>query len=168
MIDLNNLNSVIYFAKLPHKLGDASMNKSYEGSATIKGKNYEVIKVPFNQEGGGTDFEDEYYYWVNKDTNLIDYLAYNYQTNGGGVRFRVAYNPGKVGGIYFQDYVNYKAEFGTALKELPQLFEADSLKQLSLIETENIVQLTKKFNPTRFSSFYSIVKGYFYTITNWK
>jgi uncharacterized protein YcfL len=138
LIYSDNLNSVIYFATLPHKLGDQSVNKFYEGTTTIKDKSYEVIKVTFDQEGGGTDFDDEYYYWVNAETMIMDYLAYNYHTNGGGVRFRVAYNPRKVGGIHFQDYINYKAEVGTPLAELPALLESGELEELSRIETENI------------------------------
>ena len=135
----DNLNSVIYFATLPHKLKDNSVNKTYEGTTSIFNKTYEVIKVTFDQEGGGTDFDDEYYYWINAESNLMDYLAYNYQTNGGGVRFRAAYNPRNVGGIHFQDYINYKAEVGTPLGKLPQLLENDNLEELSRIETENIV-----------------------------
>ena len=137
----DNLNSVIYFATLPHKLGDNSVNKLYEGTTTIFDRNYEVIKVSFKQEGGGTDFDDEYYYWINAETMLIDYLAYNYHTNGGGVRFRAAYNPVKVEGIHFQDYVNYKVEVGTKLEKLPFLYEKGMLQELSRIETENIIQI---------------------------
>jgi hypothetical protein len=137
----DNLNSVIYFATLPHKLGDNSVNKVYEGTTSIFNKTYEVIKVTFKQEGGGTDFDDEYYYWINAETMLIDYLAYKYHTNGGGVRFRVAYHPVKVEGIHFQDYVNYKVEVGTALVKLPFLYEKGMLQELSRIETENIIQI---------------------------
>ncbi len=138
LIYSENLNSVIYFATLPHKLGDQSVNKFYEGTTTIKGKTYEVIKVTFDQEGGGTDFDDEYFYWVNAETMLIDYLGYNYHTNGGGVRFRAAYNPRKVEGIHFQDYINYKAEVGTPLGTLAELYESGKLEELSRIETEDI------------------------------
>lgn len=134
----DNLNSVIYFATLPHKLGDKSVNKFDKGETMIFEKAYKVIKVTFDQEGGGTDFDDEYYYWINSETNLIDYLAYNYQVNGGGVRFRAAYNSTKVEGVHFQDYVNYKAEVGTPLAGLPQLLEKGQLEELSRIETKNI------------------------------
>ena len=138
---LGSLNSVVYFATLPHKLYDPAVNKAYHGETTIKGKSYEVIEITFNQEGGGPDFEDEYYYWINKETNRVDYLAYNYLVNNGGVRFRTAYNPRMVNGILFQDYVNYKADVGTPLASLPGLFEKDALKKLSVIETENVVEI---------------------------
>lgn len=135
------LNSVIYFATLPHKLYDPAVMKSYKGATTIKGKEYEVLEITFKQEGGGQDHDDEYYYWINKATNRIDYLAYNYLVNNGGVRFRTAYNQRIVDGILFQDYVNYKAEVGTPLAELPALFEKEALKKLSVIETEAVVNL---------------------------
>jgi hypothetical protein len=135
------LNSVVYFATLPHKLSDAAVNKSYVGRTTIKGQDYEVVAVTFDQEGGGVDHDDEFRYWINVDTKTIDYLAYNYETNDGGVRFRSAYNPRTVGGIRFQDYVNYEAPIGTPLDELPELYEAGKLKELSRIETEYVVDL---------------------------
>ncbi|WP_449403941.1 DUF6503 family protein [Flavobacterium frigoris] len=97
------INSVIYFATLPHKLQDASVHKTFVEETTIKGKNYDVIKVTFGQEGGGKDFDDEYHYWINKDTHKIDYLAYSYLVNDGGVRFRSAFNTRVVDGVTFQD-----------------------------------------------------------------
>lgn len=136
-----SLNSVIYFATLPHKLSDAAVNKTYKGEIQIKGKNYDVIQVTFKQEGGGKDFEDQYYYWINKDTNTMDYLAYNYKVNGGGVRFRSSYNRRNIDGVLFQDYINYKAEVGTPLSELPALFEKNELKEVSRIDTENVKNL---------------------------
>ncbi|WP_046755887.1 DUF6503 family protein [Kordia jejudonensis] len=135
------VNSVIYFATLPHKLKDTSVNTSFVEETTIKNQTYNVIKVTFSQEGGGEDFEDEYHYWINKTTKKVDYLAYNYQVNGGGVRFRSAYNVRVVDGITFQDYINYKAPVGTPLKELPALYEKGKLKELSKIETQQIINL---------------------------
>jgi len=139
----NAVNSVIYFATLPHKLNDAAVNVSFVEETTIKSKKYDVLKITFNEDGGGDDHEDEYHYWIHKDTKKIDYLAYNYLVDGGGVRFRSAYNARVVDGITFQDYINYKAEVGTPLKELPALYEKGSLKELSRIETENVINLKK-------------------------
>jgi len=137
----NSLNSVIYFATLPHKLQDKAVNKKYIGTKTIKGKTYEILEITFNEEGGGDDHDDMYYYWINSENDLIEYLAYNYKVNKGGVRFRTAYNLRNVDGIIFQDYVNYKAEVGTPLGDLPQLWEAGKLKELSKIETEQVVKM---------------------------
>lgn len=137
------INSVIYFATLPYKLNDDAVKANYVESTTIKNNEYDVLEITFNEKGGGEDHDDEFYYWINKDTNKIDYLAYSYNVNNGGVRFRSAYNTRVVDGITFQDYINYKAEVGTALKDLPQLFEAGKLKELSKIKTENVINLNK-------------------------
>ncbi|MDO7173521.1 DUF6503 family protein [Mariniflexile sp. AS56] len=138
------INSVIYFATLPHKLNDASVNKTYVGETTIKGEKYTVLGVTFKQEGGGEDFDDEYHYWIHTETHQVDYLAYNYKVNNGGVRFRSAYNKRVVDGVTFQDYINYEAELNTALKDLPALYEAGNLKELSKIDTEDVVNLKNK------------------------
>lgn len=137
----NSLNSVIYFATIPYKLQDKAVKKSYQGTTVIKGTTYEILEIRFEQEGGGRDHDDVFHYWINSKTNIIDYLAYNYQVSGGGVRFRSAYNSRNVDGIIFQDYVNYKAEVGTPLGDLPKLFEQGVLKELSKIETEDVVRV---------------------------
>lgn len=135
------INSVIYFATLPHKLNDSSVNKRYVGETTIKGENYHILEITFKQEGGGEDYDDTYYYWIDSSTKKIDYLAYNYKVNKGGVRFRSAYNRSVIDGITFQDYINYEVALGTPLKDIPTLFEAGKLKELSRIETEDIINL---------------------------
>jgi len=139
----NSLNSVIYFATLPHKLNDKAVNSKFIENTTIKDIPYTVLEITFNKNGGGEDHEDEFYYWINNDTKKIDYLAYNYKVNKGGVRFRSAYNIRTIDGITFQDYINYKAEVGTPLKDLPALYEAEKLKELSRIKTEKITNLNK-------------------------
>ena len=135
-----SVNSVIYFATLPHKLQDSAVRATHAGTVTIKGEPYEVLDVRFVEAGGGTDFEDHFRYWIHANRHTVDYLAYDYRVNGGGVRFRSAYNPRTVGGIRFQDYVNYKAPTGTALADLPQLYESGALQELSRIETKQIVK----------------------------
>jgi hypothetical protein len=132
------LNSVVYFATLPHKLLDPAVKLTLVPPTTVNDKPYHSLMVQFHEEGGGTDHDDNFRYWVNQSTNRIDFLAYDYKTNGGGVRFRSAYNPRVVNGILFQDYVNYKAPVGTSLDDLPTLFEQGKLKELSRIETEDV------------------------------
>lgn len=134
-----SLNSVIYFATLPYKLQDASVNKKFIEETIIKERRYDVIEVTFGQEGGGKDFDDEFHYWINKQTHKIDYLAYNYRTNDGGVRFRAAFNTREIDGITFQDYINYEAPVKTPLKDLPKLYEQGKLKEASRILTENLI-----------------------------
>jgi len=87
-----SINSVLYFFQLPYLLNDLAVKKTDQGIKQIKGESYHQIKVSFQIENGGDDFEDEYLYWVNVNNYEIDYLAYNYITDGGGVRFRSAIN----------------------------------------------------------------------------
>ncbi|SEL63719.1 hypothetical protein SAMN04488008_104396 [Maribacter orientalis] len=135
------LNSVIYFATLPHKLNDKAVQKEGVGETIIKGEDYDVVKVTFGKVGGGKDFDDVFMYWINKKSHYINYLAYSYSVNDGGVRFRSAYNPRTIDGIRFQDYINWEAPVGTPLTELPAMFEKGKLKELSRIETTDIQNL---------------------------
>ncbi|MBV6647520.1 MAG: hypothetical protein KI790_18825 [Cyclobacteriaceae bacterium] len=135
----NSVNSVLYFFQLPLLLRDVAVQKQYAGTTQIKGERYLGIKVTFVEEEGGKDFEDEYLYWFHEREKTLDYLAYNYQTDGGGVRFREAYNRREKGGILFQDYINYKPiSKDTPLVELPKLFESGNLEELSRIVNEKI------------------------------
>jgi hypothetical protein len=135
----NSVNSVLYFAQLPYGLNAPAVKKEMFGVATIKGKNYYEIGVRFTEEGGGTDFEDEFVYWINTETYTVDYLAYSYATNGGGIRFREAYNTRTVEGIRFVDYNNFKPRsLDIPLTELDALFEKGELNLLSKIETEAV------------------------------
>ncbi|MEN0004759.1 MAG: DUF6503 family protein, partial [Bacteroidota bacterium] len=135
----NSVNSVVYFALLPYFLNDGAVQKTYLGEAKLNQRWYHKIKVTFAQEGGGKDFEDEYIYWINKGGYTMDYLAYNYQVNGGGARFRAAYNFRVEKGIRFADYRNMKPLDGSMeVASFDALYEADQLKEVSRIETENV------------------------------
>ena len=135
----NSVNSVIYYALLPFFLNDPAVQKTYLDSVTIMGQPYHKIKVTFGQDKGGKDFEDEYVYWIHRKNYTMDYLAYNYQTDGGGARFRQAYNPRTIAGIRFVDYYNFEPLNGSLdVEEFDRLFGQDSMKLLSEINTENI------------------------------
>ncbi len=137
----NSVNSVHYFAFLPSFLNDKAVNKKLIGEATILGKDYYKIEITFDQEGGGDDHDDVYMYWISKEDYSMDYLAYSFHVNGGGVRFRSAYNKRTISGIIFQDYVNYKYNKNTPVSDLDILFEEHKLIELSKIELTNIKQL---------------------------
>ncbi|GGX28927.1 DUF6503 family protein [Aquimarina muelleri] len=135
----DGVNSVHYFANLPYGLNSPAVHKKLIGEAVVKGNSYYKIRVTFSEEGGGTDFEDEFLYWIHKDNFTVDYLAYKYAVNGGGIRFREAYNPRVINGIRFADYKNYKTDFlNTPLSNLDKLFKDKQLKFLSEIELEDI------------------------------
>nr|WP_292960721.1 DUF6503 family protein [Muricauda sp. UBA7809] len=136
----NSINSVHYFVRLPYGLNDAAVNKELLGTETIADKEYYKVKVTFDQQGGGDDFEDTYLYWFDMESFKPEYLAYSFHIDGGGQRFRKAYNERYVNGIRFVDYENYKPkQDGSDILEIGQLYNKDGLELLSKIELKNII-----------------------------
>jgi len=134
-----SVNSVAYFAFLPYGLNDASVIKEYLGETTLNDKTYELIKVVFQQEGGGEDFDDKFLYWIGKDDHFIDFMAYSYHTDGGGVRMREVKEVINVGGIRFQNYVNLNpVDKDTPVEKMQDLYLSGDLELLSEINLENI------------------------------
>ena len=140
------VNSVHYFAYLPNGLHDAAVNKAYLGRVTLEDSEYYKVQVTFDQEGGGTDYEDVFVYWFNARTYLPEFLAYEYHTNGGGKRFRRAFNERVIGGMRFVDYRNYKYEGPLPVAELDSLYLRDALELLSLVELENVEVIPGNYN----------------------
>jgi len=135
----NSINSVVYFFLLPKPLNDLAVHKQLIGTSTIKGKTYDKIKVRFDEQGGGKDHNDVFLYWIEQKTKAMDYFAYSYETNGGGIRFREAVNCKTENGIKFCDYKNYGFEdLNTQLEDLDKLFEADKIPLKSEIINLNV------------------------------
>ncbi|MFU8859421.1 MAG: DUF6503 family protein [Cyclonatronaceae bacterium] len=134
-----SVNSVIYFALLPYALNDPAVRKNYLGREIIGNSDYHKIEVTFEQEGGGRDFEDVFVYWIHPETYTMDYMAYEYFTDGGGIRFRQALNPREIGGIRFADYNNYRPVSETdTVYDMGAAFEEGRLELVSIISLENI------------------------------
>lgn len=136
----SSVNSVIYFAFLPGSLNDAAVYKTYVGEVEIKNKIYHKIKVTFNPDGGGEDYEDVFYYWFDREDYSMDYLAYSYnEEDGKGLRFREAYNSRTINGVIIQDYVNYKPTIENQdLALIDEAFKNEQLVKLSVIELEEV------------------------------
>ncbi|WP_138433600.1 DUF6503 family protein [Winogradskyella algicola] len=135
-----SVNSVHYFSVLPYGLNADAVNKTLLGEEQINEKNYYKIKVTFNPDGGGEDYEDVFVYWFDKERFKVDYLAYSYnEEDGVGMRFREAFNERYIEGIRFVDYNNYKTENNELeLFDLGEAFEEKKLKLLSKIELKSI------------------------------
>lgn len=134
-----SVNSVVYFILQPAFLTDPAVKASYLGTGMLKGETYDKLKITFSQEGGGTDYQDEFVYWIHAEAHTLDYLAYNYLTNGGGARFREGFNFREAGGIRFADYINYKpANDNRAVETFDLLFESGELTEVSRIINEDI------------------------------
>ena len=133
------VNSVVYFALLPYFLNDPAVEKRYLGEATIEGEPYDKVEVTFQEEGGGQDYQDRYVYWFHQDEHTMDYLAYSFEVNGGGTRFRQAVNPRVVGGVRFADYLNGGADtLGTPIHRYDEMLAAGEIDPISEIELKNI------------------------------
>lgn len=136
----SSVNSVHYFSVLPYGLNDRAVKKLLLRDEDIKNTNYHKIKVTFDKDGGGEDYEDVFIYWVNSETFKIEYIAYSYaESDGQGLRFREAYNARNIEGVRIVDNNNYKPiDESVELESLGRLFEAGQLQLLSKIELENV------------------------------
>jgi hypothetical protein len=133
------VNSVLYFALLPFNLNDPAVQKRYLGATEIEGEPYHEVEVTFRQEGGGRDYQDRFVYWFHARRHTMDYLAYTFEEDGGGTRFRKALNPRTVGGVRFADYANYTADtLGRAIERYDDLLPTGTLTPFSAIVLENI------------------------------
>ncbi|GAB4404352.1 MAG: hypothetical protein OHK0053_29840 [Microscillaceae bacterium] len=138
----NSINSVAYFTLLPFNLQDEAVQSRLLGIDTIQGQAYHEIEVRFRAEGGGQDFEDVYVYWFHAEQKTLDYLAYRFEVNEGGTRFRVAKNRRSFAGIVWQDYDNYEGSKETPLAQMDELWQAKKLKKLSEIVNTNYQKLS--------------------------
>jgi hypothetical protein len=110
----------------------------------LEGNTYDLIRVTFAKDGGGEDFDDVFLYWINQETKRVDFLAYSYHTDGGGVRFRKAVKTHEVGGLVLQDYENYGVESkDIPVEEMENLYKSGKLKLLSTIALENVAVVKK-------------------------
>jgi hypothetical protein len=134
----SSLNSVIYFALLPYGLNDAAVQKKFLGETVLESVACYKIEISFTEEGGGEDHDDVFIYWFNKESFQIEFMAYTFHVDGGGIRFRKAYNPRTVNGILFLDYLNYKPADHSLLEDVEELYRNNQLELLSKIELENI------------------------------
>jgi len=134
-----SVNSVSYFNLLPLVLKEPAVQAEELGLEEIDSKAYHKIQVSFAQKGGGSDFQDVYYYWFDTLDYSMDYLAYSFVVNGGGTRFRKAENFRKVNGIGVQDYLNYKGPASPdSLKYISDLYKNNKLPLLSEIRVSGI------------------------------
>ena len=135
----NSVNSVHYFSVLPYGLNDKAVHKKLLPSVSIKGKDYYKVEITFSKNGGGEDFEDVFIYWINKQTFLVEYLAYSYKTDGGGKRFRDIINEQNIEGIRFVNYNNYKLNNpNLRLVNIDKAYTEKELTKVSEIVLENI------------------------------
>lgn len=134
-----SVNSVHYFSKLPLGLNDNAVIKKLLPEVMIKNKEYYKIQISFKKNGGGVDFNDVFIYWFEKGSFHLDYMAYTFHVNGGGMRFRSVTKDTIIKGVRFLNYANFKPKSKfTELALLDQLFQKNELIKASDIDLENI------------------------------
>jgi hypothetical protein len=135
-----SVNSVHYFSVLPYGLDEPAVNHALLEDEKIGSEIYYKIKITFNKDGGGEDFEGYFIYWVHKESYMIDYLAYSYnEADGKGLRFREAINERFFNSVRFVDYNNFKPLSPTSdLESLAKDFTNGRLELVSKIELKNI------------------------------
>ena len=129
-----SVNSVRYFFMLPFGLRDPAVNMQQLPDVVIDDKAYHRVEVTFDQAGGGTDHDDVYNYFFDQVTGEMDYLAYTFKVNDGGIRFRKAINKRRVGGVLVQDYINYGVDGqGEDMATVVERYSNGELPELSRI-----------------------------------
>ena len=140
----SSINSVNYFVHLPYRLEDAAVQAQRLANDTIDDKAYYQLEVKFKEKGGGEDFQDVYRYWFNQNNYSMDYLAYTFLENGGGMRFRAKRFEKKSNDVVFQDYNNFKPISDTLqIDMLSTAYQKNQLKK----ESEIIIK-SVSVNPT--------------------
>jgi len=138
------VNSVSYFALLPHPLQDSAVQPEYSGRDTLDGVPYHRIRVTFRQEDGGQDWQDIFMYWFRTDTYAMDYLSYAFglapTDTDTGTRFREAYNVRRVEGVRFADYMNYTSDTLSydRMERYPALWAQEALELVSRVEIDSL------------------------------
>jgi hypothetical protein len=140
------VNSVAYFALLPHPLADAAVRARSLAPDTLRGEPYHRVEVTFAQDGGGADWRDRYVYWLHAARGTLDYLAYTYEPDAAdtsrtetGSRFREVLRVQSVGGVRVQDYRNWTADsVGTEIERYGALFSAGRTFQVSDVVLDSV------------------------------
>jgi hypothetical protein len=134
-----SVNSVRYFFLLPYGLFDPAVRATALAPVTIRGEVYDRVRVTFTEAGGGTDYDDVYHYFFHQGTGELDYLAYSFSADEGGIRFREAINKRRVEGVLIQDYINYGTNGNDRdLSHIDRRFAAGELPELSRILSEDV------------------------------
>jgi len=135
----NSVNSVFYFFRIPFNLIDPAVILTYLGKTSIDNTEYYKVKITFSKTDGGEDFSDQFVYWFNSQTYILEYFAYEYATSGGGKRFRKAINQRMVNGWLVSDYINYEPfNLEIDIEQYDSYFEEEGFKKLSEIINTNV------------------------------
>ncbi len=128
----------VYFCFLPFRLNDPSVIQQDLGLVDWDGRKLHKVKVTFEADSS-TDASDEFMYWFDPDTARLEFFAYSYDNNGGGLRFRRAVHHRRIGGILFFDQENLGTEDADiSVDDLDAAVVRDRLRHISTVRLEAI------------------------------
>ena len=128
----------VYFTFLPFRLNDPSVWKEDLGIESWEGRRLHKVKVTFTPDSS-THAQDEYLYWFDPSTGRLEQFAYSYATDGGGLRFRKAFNHRRIGGVLFFDQQNYGTEGPDLSVDLvDERFVRERMRHVSTIELRGV------------------------------
>ncbi len=128
----------VYFCFLPFRLNDPSVLKQSLGLVGWNGRRLHKVKVTF-RAGTSTDAGDQYMYWFDPETARLEYLAYSYDDNSGGLSFRRAVRHRRIGGLLFFDQENYGPDGpGLSVDAIDPAYVRDAMRHVSTVRLEGI------------------------------
>ena len=128
----------VYFCFLPYRLDDPSVIQHDRGLIEWDGRRLHKVKVTF-EPGTSTDAGDEYLYWFDPETARLEYFAYSYDDDGGGLRFRRAVRHRRVGGLLFFDQENLGVEGpGLSVEAIDPAYVQSRMRHISTVRLEAI------------------------------
>ncbi len=128
----------VYFCFLPFRLGDESVYQRDLGLVDWDGRRLHKVKVTF-EPGTSSAAGDEYLYWFDPESARLEYFAYSYDDNGGGLRFRRAVRHRRIGGLLFFDQENHGADgLGLSVDEIDADYVRDSMRHVSTVRLDPI------------------------------
>ena len=143
----SSINSVHYFVHLPYRLKDPAVKAKRLKDDTINDKAYYQLEIKFKEAGGGEDHQDIYHYWFDQENFSLDYLAYKFFTNDGGMRFRAKRFEKRLNGVVFQSYNNLKPSSDTIqINELSKAYLNNQMEKVSEIITKPVSVSSSKNN----------------------
>ncbi len=128
----------VYFCFLPFRLGDPSVRHQDLGLVDWDGRRLHKVKVTF-EAGTSTGAGDEYVYWFDPESARLEYFAYSYDDNGGGLRFRRTVRHRRAGGLLFSDQENFGADGpGLSVDAIDAAYVRDAMRHVSTVRLEGI------------------------------
>ena len=135
------LKGFIYLSSIPHILKQNSVLLSRLNDVKIENTNYYTLYVTYKELEDYPQAQDEFYLYINPETNYIDFYAQKHYLTGDKMLFKKAINSRTINGIRFSDYKVLYLKSKTnnyALKEFYKLYNKNELTTHGEIKFQNV------------------------------